>query len=101
MFWRQFLCTKLQKTVFEHNIYDKKNKKDKKYSEKIDWDGRVKCRLLDDQSAANVIVIGIRRWSVVNVDSPVLQQVIFDGVPSCYTAAYVDHFMNIVTWKLI
>ena len=32
----------------------------------------------------------------VNVDSPVLQQVISDGVPSCYTAAYVDHFMNIV-----
>ena len=32
----------------------------------------------------------------VNVDSPVLQQVISDGVPSCCTAAYVDHFTNIV-----
>ena len=32
----------------------------------------------------------------VNVDSPVLQQVISDGVPSCYTAAYIDHFTIIV-----
>ena len=49
----------------------------------------------------NVLQLQGKKMMCVNVDSPVLQQVIFDGDPSCYTAAYVDHFMNIVTRKLI